>query len=90
MICEPCKVQRHGRCTGGTWCDCQHVEGKLVIQEKDCQHYRTDFDNPDTWPCPTCGKEFVDPPVETSDGKLSGMSSLQGDNGTDEVSYSEI
>ena len=24
MICRSCRAQRHEKCPGGTWCDCQH------------------------------------------------------------------
>jgi len=24
MICQTCKDQVHGKCQGGTWCDCRH------------------------------------------------------------------
>lgn len=24
MICEACRERRHGECSDGTWCDCQH------------------------------------------------------------------
>jgi len=24
MVCPDCKAQQHGKCPGGTWCDCQH------------------------------------------------------------------
>lgn len=24
MVCRACKHQKHDRCPGGTWCDCQH------------------------------------------------------------------
>lgn len=24
MICTDCRRDRHDRCPGGTWCDCQH------------------------------------------------------------------
>lgn len=27
MICNDCKNKKHDKCKGGTWCDCQHVEG---------------------------------------------------------------
>lgn len=24
MVCPDCKEQRHKKCPGETWCDCQH------------------------------------------------------------------
>lgn len=24
MICPDCRKQKHEKCQGGTWCDCQH------------------------------------------------------------------
>lgn len=30
MICPPCKDSQHDQCIGGTWCDCQHREGKTT------------------------------------------------------------
>lgn len=24
MICSDCKKQKHRKCRGDTWCDCQH------------------------------------------------------------------
>ena len=24
MICPPCRKDKHAKCPGGTWCDCQH------------------------------------------------------------------
>lgn len=30
MICNPCSDDVHEKCTGGTWCDCQHRKGKTT------------------------------------------------------------
>lgn len=31
MVCEKCKVDRHGECPGETWCDCQHRVPEVLL-----------------------------------------------------------
>lgn len=31
MICRDCRAQDHGKCRGGTWCDCQHRVARGVM-----------------------------------------------------------
>jgi hypothetical protein len=31
MICKKCRKDKHGKCKGGTWCDCQHRKPKVSI-----------------------------------------------------------
>jgi hypothetical protein len=34
MICQPCKAKQHGKCKGGSWCDCQHKDKEAVSNER--------------------------------------------------------
>ena len=30
FICKSCAEKDHANCRGGTWCDCEHREGKTT------------------------------------------------------------
>lgn len=33
FVCVNCKNQKHGKCPGGTWCDCLHRAPRVPDEE---------------------------------------------------------
>jgi len=34
FVCQECRNKNHTKCIGGTYCDCQHREGKTIDENK--------------------------------------------------------
>ena len=54
MICKKCRKRKHHKCRGGTWCDCQHMEGMV---NRNYQHDNRSGNNPTNLDDGTSGTE---------------------------------